>query len=131
MKLSSTGFAHLGLRVTDLARTRQFYVDILGFQPLIERPSLLICNAYGSIIAFRGDAPETDKRDRFDPYRVGLDHVALGVPDLDALEAMKSGLDAASVPNNGIEPDEFIHGTYISFYDPDGIAWELYVSPKQ
>jgi catechol 2,3-dioxygenase-like lactoylglutathione lyase family enzyme len=131
MKLSSTGLSHLGLRVTDLARARQFYVDILGFQPLIEQAGILICNAYGSVIAFGGDAPETDKHDRFDPYRVGLDHAALAVSDLDALEDMKRGLDAANVSNNGIELDEFTHATYISFYDPDGIAWELYVTPKR
>lgn len=131
MKLLSTGLAHLGLRVTDLARARQFYVDILGFQPLAEQSGLLICNAYGSVIAFRGDEPQTDKQDRFNPYRVGLDHVALAVPDLNALETMKSGLDGASVPNHGIEQDEFTHASYISFYDPDGIAWELYVTPKR
>ena len=56
MNLSSTGLAHLGLRVTNLTRARQFYVDTLGFEPLLELPDLLICNAYGSIIAFRGNA---------------------------------------------------------------------------
>jgi glyoxylase I family protein len=131
MKLSSTGLTHLGLRVTDLARTRQFYVDILGFQPIAELPGLLLCNAYGSVIAFRGDEPQTDKRDRFDPYRVGLDHVALGVPDLNALEDMKRELDVAGVRNNGIEQDETTHASYISFYDPDGIAWELYLTPRR
>ena len=131
MKLLSTGLSHLGLRVTDLDRARQFYVDILGFEPLAEQPGLLICNAYGSVIAFRGGASQTDKHDRFDPYRVGLDHVALGVPDLNVLENMKRDLDLARVPNNGVEQDDFIHATYISFYDPDGIAWELYVTPKR
>ena len=130
MKLSSNGLAHLGLRVTNLDRARQFYVDTLGFQPIVDLPDLLICNAYGSIIAFRGNAVQTDKEDRFNPYRVGLDHVALGVPDLNALEDMKRELDKANVPNNDIEQDERTHVNYISFYDPDGIAWELYLVPK-
>ena len=34
MRLASTGLAHLALRVTNLAHARQFYVDILGFEPL-------------------------------------------------------------------------------------------------
>src|SRR3979411_4156 len=126
MKLASHGLAHLGLRVTDLARARQFYVDTLGFEPLRELPDLLICNAYGTFIAFRGNAAQTDPRDRFDPYRVGLDHVALEVADPNVLEDMKRELDVASVPNNGIEQDELTHADYISFFDPDGIAWELY-----
>ncbi len=130
MKLSSNGLAHLGLRVTNLSRARQFYVETLGFQPVVELPDLLICNAYGSIVAFRGNAAQTNKGDRFDPYRVGLDHVALGVPDLNALEDMKREMDKAGVPNNGIEQDELTHASYISFYDPDGIAWELYLILK-
>ncbi len=131
MKLQSTGLAHLGLRVTNLARTRQFYVDTLGFQPFLEVPDLLICNAYGVIIAFRGNAAETPSHDRFDPYRIGLDHVALEVTSADVLETMKRELDLANVPNNGVEQDELTHASYISFFDPDGIAWELYSTPKR
>ena len=131
MKIPSTGLAHFALRITDLARTRRFYVDTLGFQPMAEPPGLLLCNAYGFVIAFVGDAPQTDKHDRFDPYRVGLDHLALAVPDLNALEELKRELDTANVPNNGIELDNFTHANYISFYDPDGIAWELYLNPSR
>ena len=131
MKLASTGLAHIGLRVTDLARARHFYVDILGFEPLLEFPDLLICNAYSSTIAFRGNATQTHADDRFDPYRVGLDHVALGVPSANELEEMKRQLDFAGVPNNGVEQETMMPIRYISFYDPDGIAWELYEIPKQ
>ncbi|GCE29615.1 glyoxalase [Dictyobacter alpinus] len=131
MKLASTGLAHIGLRVTDLARARHFYADILGFEPLLELPDLLICNAYGSTIAFRGNATQTHADDRFDPYRVGLDHVALGVPSANELEEMKRHLDLAGVPNNGVEQETMMPISYISFYDPDGIAWELYEISKQ
>jgi len=131
MKLASTGLAHIGLRVTDLVRARRFYVDTLGFEPLLELPDLLICNAYGSIVAFRGKATQTPADDRFDPYRVGLDHVALGVSSANVLEEMKQQLDLAGVPNNGIEQESMLPVSYISFFDPDGIAWELYETPKQ
>ena len=131
MKLASTGLAHIGLRVTDLVRARHFYVDTLGFEPLLELPDLLICNAYGSIVAFRGKATQTPADDRFDPYRVGLDHVALGVSSANVLEEMKQQLDLAGVPNNGIEQETMLPVSYISFFDPDGIAWELYETPKQ
>ncbi len=131
MKLASTGLAHLGLRVTDLARARHFYVDTLGFVPLLDSPDRLICNAYGSSIAFQGNAPQTRADDRFDPFRVGLDHVALEVSSVDELGRMKQELDLAGVPNNGIEQNALTHTSYISFYDPDGIAWELYSTPKR
>ena len=45
MKLASTGLAHIGLRVTDLARARHFYVQTLGVELFLEMPDLLICNA--------------------------------------------------------------------------------------
>ena len=131
MKLPSTGLAHIGLRVTNLARARQFYVDTLGFEPLLELPDLLLCHAYGSIIAFRGNVTQTHVDDHFDPYRVGLDHVALGVASADVLEATKQQLDLAGVPNHGVEHETMLPVSYISFYDPDGIAWELYETPKR
>ena len=131
MQLASTGLAHLALRVTDMARTRQFYVDTLRFEPLQELPGVLICNVYGTFIAFHGNAAQTPSHDRFDPYRVGLDHLALGVPTLSTLETMKRELDRAGVTNNGIEHHALTQANYISFYDPDGIAWELYVSARQ
>ena len=47
------------------------------------------------------------------------------------LEDMQRDLDAAGVRNNGVEEDPVTHRKYISFYDPDDIAWELYaVSPR-
>ena len=36
----------------------------------------------------------TPAQDRFDPYRVGLDHLALGVPDVMTLETMKRELES-------------------------------------
>jgi catechol 2,3-dioxygenase-like lactoylglutathione lyase family enzyme len=64
--------------------------------------------------------------DHFNPFRVGLDHLALAVEDPSMLEDLKQDLDAAGVPNNGVEEDPETYDKYISFHDPDGIAWELY-----
>lgn len=61
--------------------------------------------------------------------RVGVDHLALSVPDVEELERIKLRLDSAGVKNNGLEVDPALGGTYVSFYDPDGIAWEAYVMP--
>jgi catechol 2,3-dioxygenase-like lactoylglutathione lyase family enzyme len=36
MRLSAYGWGHLGLRVTDLARVKHFYVDTLGC-PLVHK----------------------------------------------------------------------------------------------
>ncbi len=131
MALQTGGLHHLAIRVTDFDRARRFYVDTLGFQPVVEFPNTVLVNAGGTLIGIRGGAAETPAGDRFDPYRVGLDHLALSVADAGVLEAMKQQLDAAGVPNNGIEDDPALGARYISFYDPDGIAWELYAMPGQ
>jgi len=123
MKLNANGLSHLGLRVTNLARAKRFYVDTLGCQVVRETDGAVLVNVSGMLVALNGNDSSTD---HFDPFRVGLDHLALAVEDPGILEDLKRDLDAAGVRNNGVEEDPETHAKYISFYDPDGIAWELY-----
>ncbi len=130
MKLNAKGLSHLGLRVTDLARAKRFYVDILGCQLGRETDGVVLINAYGVLIALQGADAYSSSDDHFDPFRVGLDHLALAIEDPGMLEGLKRELDTAGVLNHGVEEDLETHDKYISFFDPDGIAWELYsVSP--
>ena len=126
MKLSANGWSHLGLRVTDLARAKRFYVDTLGCPLVRETEQAVFVTVSGMLIALLGADAHTPGNDHFDPFRVGLDHLALAVEDTSNLEDMKRELDAAGVRNNGVEEDPETQHKYISFYDPDGIAWELY-----
>jgi len=124
--LNANGLSHLGLRVTNLARARRFYVDTLGCQLVRETDRAVFVNVSGMLIALLGADAHSPRDDHFDPFRVGLDHLALAVEDTSNLEDMQRELDVAGVPNNGVEEDPETHRKYISFYDPDGIAWELY-----
>ena len=128
MKLNAHGLSHLGLRVTDIARAKRFYVDTLGCELVREIDGALLINMYGTLFALYGANAPTTRNDRFDPFRVGLDHLALAVDDASTLESLQRELDAAGVRNHGVEEDEETHDKYISFYDPDGIAWELYAA---
>ena len=131
MKLSANGWSHLGLRVTNLARAKRFYVDTLGCPLVRETESAVFVNVSGMLIALLGADAHTPSDDHFDPFRVGLDHFALAVDDPSTLEDLQRDLDAAGVRNNGGEEDPGTHLKYISFYDPDDIAWELYsASPR-
>jgi len=121
------GLSHIALRVTDLTRAKAFYTEVLGFALVREAPTLVLVSGYGILLGMRGDQAETPRGDRFNPYRVGLDHLALAAPDRGALDGLKNTLDAAGVRHNGIEHDALTNAPYISFYDPDGIAWEFYV----
>jgi glyoxylase I family protein len=126
MQLNANGLSHIGLRVTDVARSKRFYIDILGSQLVREIDGAVLINMYGMLFALYGDGPRSSSRERFDPFRVGLDHIALAIEDPGILENLRQELDAAEVRNNGVEVDPETHDKYISFYDPDGIAWELY-----
>jgi catechol 2,3-dioxygenase-like lactoylglutathione lyase family enzyme len=126
MKLSANGWSHLGLRVSDLARAKRFYVDTMGCPLVRETESVVFVTVSGMLIALIGADAHTPGEDHFDPFRVGLDHLALAVEDPSQLAAMQRELDAAGVRNNGVEVDPGTHRQYISFYDPDDIAWELY-----
>lgn len=126
MNLNAKGLSHLGLRVTNLARAKRFYIDTLGCQLVRETEGVALINAYGLLIGLQGEDSYSSRGDRFDPFRVGLDHLALAVKDASVLEDLQRELDAAGVQNHGVEEDPETHDRYISFYDPDGIAWELY-----
>ena len=124
--LTTNGLHHLALRVTDLQRSTEFYTRIFGMQPLLEVEGLTLLSGNGLLLGLRSTAaPGSD--DRFDPARVGLDHLAVAATDIAALEQMQRQLEGAGVPTNGVEQDALTGATYVSFYDPDGIAWELYV----
>ena len=126
MKLNANGLSHLGLRVTNLARAKHFYVDTLGCQLVRETDEGILVNVSGMIVALYETDSNSSSYDRFNPFRVGLDHLALAIENPGILEDLKRDLDAAGVRNNGVEEDPVTHSKYISFYDPDGIAWELY-----
>jgi glyoxylase I family protein len=131
MRLGIYPLGHLGLRIGDLARAKRFYVDTLGFGLLRETLATVFIDAHGLLIALIGPGERTDGGDRFDPFRIGLDHLALAVADAGELEGLREQLDAVGAPNHGLEQDPTTGATYISFYDPDGIAWELYAMPPR
>jgi catechol 2,3-dioxygenase-like lactoylglutathione lyase family enzyme len=128
VNMKTTGVHHLSLRSADLSRSRRFYVERLGFAPVLETPNLLIFLAGGTAIAVDGPEPgRTPEGDRFDPFRVGLDHVALACGDEAELSRVSAALSAAGVQNTGVKLDETLGKKYVAFKDPDGIAWEFYM----
>jgi len=129
MRLKYLGLNHVLLRVSDMSKARAFYIDVLGFQPIQQNEQRFLANVHGSLIGIVAADARMPPGDTFSPYRIGLDHLALGVPNRKALETLKAALDGAGVRHNGIERDPEAKADYISFYDPDGIAWEFYVMP--
>ena len=82
---------HLRLTVTGVQRRREFYTRLLGFQVAVEAPPPGGPGAdeafgvlSGGVVMIRGNVmmglrPVAAAGDRFDPDRVGLDHLSFSV----------------------------------------------------
>ena len=89
---------HLRLTVTDVQRSRQFYTSLLGFQVAVDSPppgdpseAEAFSILFGGVVMIRGSLlmglrPVAPEGDRFDPDRVGLDHLSFGVARREDLE---------------------------------------------
>jgi len=128
---------HLRLTVTDVQRSREFYTSLLGFQVAVESPppgdpgadeafSIL----FGGVVMIRGSVlmglrPVAAAHDRFDPDRVGLDHLSFSVPTRADLEQALRLLDEHGVPHGAITRLPSFGIDVLPFDDPDGIQLEL------
>jgi catechol 2,3-dioxygenase-like lactoylglutathione lyase family enzyme len=123
---ASTG--HVGLNVTDLARSIDFYRAVFGFDLLAENEEggrrFAFLGRDGLLVLTLWQQAEG----RFDTGRPGLHHLAFDVPTLADVEAAVARLAQLDVPliYDSIVP----HGPGfdsggIFFADPDGIRIEI------
>ncbi len=139
MAIDSTGYAHVRLTVTDIARSRAFYEDVFGFEVAMEVPADAddatrekLAFLFGGVLykcgsgmfGLRPAAPETDQ---FQEDRVGLDHVSFAVAGRDDLDAAAAMLDAKGIAHEGVK--DIGPAFILEFRDPDGIALELLAPP--
>jgi glyoxylase I family protein len=124
--MKTTGVHHVALRSSDLERSKVFYIERLGFPLLFENGELFLFLAGGTAIGVRAPTPNTPAEDAFDPFRVGLDHVALGCTDPAELHRVAAALTQAGIEHTGVKIDALLQKEYVAFKDPDGIKWELY-----
>lgn len=128
MEIRTPGVHHITLRSSDYERAKRFYLETLGFPLLLEGDGLFIFAAGSTAVAVRGPGEATREGDRFDPFRVGLDHIALACEDEAEIERVAEALSEAGVWNTGPRTDETLSKRYVAFRDPDGIKWELYMA---
>jgi glyoxylase I family protein len=129
---------HIRLTVTDVARSRAFYTELFGFElalaePPDEDPEGLVADALqggvvlinaGVMIGLR-PVDATNGDDRFDPFRVGLDHLSFGVESRDDLDAAVRFFDERGVEHGPIREVPAMGLAFLAAFDPDGIAVEL------
>lgn len=122
------GIHHFTLTVTDVARSIDFYTNLLGFQVAVDLGERKIL-ANGNMLLVVGPPPDpahaiTD--DRFNENRVGLDHVSFGVENRARLEDAVEMFDNNGVSHGEIKDLGADLGIYVlAFRDPDNIQLEL------
>lgn len=128
IRMQTPGIHHIALRVRNFDQARRFYIDLLGFESLMEVPGLLLFRAGSSVFGVRAPSEPSPADDSFNPHRVGLDHIALACTNETELQRVAEALAAAGVENTGVKLDETLGKRYIAFKDPDRIAWEFYMA---
>ena len=100
---------HIALNVTDIARSRAWYVKHLGLTVASEDESSCFLDCGDDFVAlFKADQP-------------GLHHYSFGVPNYDQQEAARRIRDAGMAPK--------LRGRRIYFDDPDGIEVQVSQQP--
>ncbi len=128
---------HLRLTVTDVDRSRQFYTSLLGFEVAVESPppddpsaAEVFKVLFGGVVMIRGNLlmglrPMASSGDRFDPDRVGLDHLSFSVASRDDLEEAVRLLEERGVTHGRITSLPSFGIDVLPFEDPDGVQLEL------
>ncbi|KPG83516.1 VOC family protein [Frigoribacterium sp. RIT-PI-h] len=132
------GFSHVRLTVTDIHRSKAFYQELFGMRPgsdfsdQIDDPTIHDDpqRTYGGC-SFRfadqtlGLRPVAPAGDRFDPDRVGLDHLSFSVGSVDELHEAVRRLDELGVEHGEVTPLPAFGLVILSLQDPDDVNLEL------
>ncbi|AMK23778.1 VOC family protein [Sphingobium sp. SJ10-10] len=118
---------HIAIICSDYARSRAFYVDILGFGVIREvwrderqswKCDLDAGNAQIELFSFPAPPPRPTR-----PEACGLRHLAFTVDDLDGEVAR---LAAAGIACEEVRIDPYTGQRFTFFADPDGLPLEFY-----
>ena len=126
IKPQTPGIHHIALRTSNMVRAKSFYHDTLGFQLALDTPDLFIFIAGSTYIGIR-PATVQSPDEKFNPFNIGLDHLALGCADEVELNRVADALTVAKVENTGIKLEATLGKNYVAFKDPDRISWEFYM----
>jgi glyoxylase I family protein len=126
--IQATAIHHITLTVSDVQRSQAFYEAVLGFHKVAEYGprAVMVRGAVTLVLGPPPDPAQAPAGDRFNPNRVGLDHLSFAVESRDELERAQRVLAARGVEHKSIKDLGPGLGVYVfAFRDPDNIALEL------
>ncbi|GGL96637.1 VOC family protein [Nakamurella endophytica] len=137
--VTSSGYSHVRLTVTDIARSRDFYQRVFGWpvavdtSDRVDEPGVRESpeTFYGGVVfavpggALFGLRPVAPEGQRFASERTGLDHLSFAVATRDDLVAAREAFERDGVPHGDVKDLADAGIAILSFSDPDGIHLEL------
>jgi glyoxylase I family protein len=113
---------HIALRVTQRDRSVDFYQTVCGFQVVAALPDVTLLSNGTLLLGLRDQAGSDD---RFDEFRVGLDHLSFTLGSRAELVDAVAILDQHQVAHGDIEDMQAFGLSVVAFRDPDNIQLEL------
>jgi glyoxylase I family protein len=102
MTPSVLGISHVSLSVADMDAAARFWTEVMGFETFVEDPRFRFFIHRGAHLAVLVSDHESGVTGPFDELRIGLDHLAFAVPDVESLRSWEQRLTTLGVPNSGI-----------------------------
>ena len=120
---------HIAIIGTNYQKTREFYVEKLGFKVISEynrknKNDIIINVQQGNLVLeifIKEDAPPRPKIPN--PEHSGLRHLAFKVDDV---EAVLKKFDELDIPHEELRYDDFDNRKMAFFFDPDGLPLEIH-----
>ncbi len=133
----SSGFAHVRLTVTDIARSKAFYDEVFGWPAAVDasgsvdEPGIkdspqkfyggtVYQTPQGTLFGLRPVGEAT-----FDSQHTGLDHISFAVASRADLEHAATALTEAGIEHGKVNDLSDAGIAILSFQDPDDINIEL------
>lgn len=137
--VTSSGYAHVRLTVTDIARSKAFYSEVFGWpiaidtSDRVDEPGVRESQQdfYGGTVfqtpsgTLFGLRPAGPSGQIFDSEHTGLDHVSFMVESRDDLLAACEQFEKAGIPHGEVTDLTDAGIAILSFSDPDGVHLEL------
>lgn len=120
---------HIAIIGTNYNKTKEFYVDKLGFEVISEynrseKNDIILNVRQGNLVLeifIKEDAPLRPKMPN--PEHSGLRHLAFKVDDV---EAVLKKFDELGIPHEELRYDDFDNKKMAFFFDPDGLPLEIH-----
>lgn len=124
--METSGLNHIIMTIKDTKISQAFYGDLLGFEIQQIADGFFFITGGVTIFFFPSNHPIPE--DRFNEFRIGLDHLSFNASSEAALLALAERLKFAGVETKGVETYH-TGNRYVAFRDPDNIQLEYWL-PK-